>query len=315
MEEQAEGRLSSETAGANAKELQNIEMMQLHCKDVMHDAGNFESYDWKDPVWLGHQRSGHTKHMANKFLHHRIKSALYNISQQQKRGIELLNHRENEYTFGIVEETMSDISWSDGERDYGIEDDVPLEEDNKVWKPSRRWTAKHCRMEKHDSEWNRERIQAEDNRGRNVGHFNEMDGRYHQPSVNEAMQIAQFLQRTKDRKRCKYNARGWCKNGYGCTMRHMTEVYPLSPYDQGTAAKKYKQLSYEEQQHDDRKSADDLEEEEMQNAWTFADEDANNMQHIYRHFDSHFADVSHSRQPKQRSRPKNRANASSSSWM
>ena len=93
----------------------------------------------------------------------------------------------------------------------------------------------------------------------------------------------------------------------------MTEVYPLSPYDQGTAAKKYKQLSYEEQQHDDRKSADDLEEEEMQNAWTFADEEANNMQHIYRHFGK--ADVSHSRQPKQRSRPKNRANASSSSWM
>ena len=63
-------------------ELHELETMQAHCKDVIYDASNFEYYDWKDPVWLGHLRTGRSEGIANKWLNVRIKTALYNISQQ-----------------------------------------------------------------------------------------------------------------------------------------------------------------------------------------------------------------------------------------
>ena len=47
-------------------ELKELETMQAHCKDVIYDASNFEDYDWKDAVWLGHLRIGHSEGIANK---------------------------------------------------------------------------------------------------------------------------------------------------------------------------------------------------------------------------------------------------------
>jgi hypothetical protein len=203
-------------------ELHELETMQVHCKDVIYDASNFEDYDWKDPVWLGHRRLGHSEGMANKWLNMRIKAALHNISQQQKRGVDLLCHREAEYTSGKMQEPeeRSDVSWSDAEEKYDIEDDLPLDEAKRLMKPSKRWIEKHCVMESENSEWNRERLRAQQNRSA-AGTYNEMDGRYHSRRTSEEALMQQHQQRTESRRICSYFARGFCKNGYSCTLKHV----------------------------------------------------------------------------------------------
>ena len=140
------------------KEIQQIEEMQAHCMDVIWDATNFLNYDWKDPVWLGHLRMGHNKKHANKWLSERIRSALRNLSLQQKRGVELLEQREAEHAAG--QDWMTDrpeMEWSDAEDDFDIEDGVPLADNNRMWRPSRNWPQ----MESDTSERNLERLANE----------------------------------------------------------------------------------------------------------------------------------------------------------
>ena len=57
---------SADVLAEKYTELHELETMQAHCKDVIYDASNFEDYDWKDPVWLGHLRIGHSEGIANK---------------------------------------------------------------------------------------------------------------------------------------------------------------------------------------------------------------------------------------------------------
>ena len=164
------------------REIQQISDMQTHCMSVIWDATNFLYCDWKDPIYLGHLRMGHNKKHATKWLSERIKSALHNLSLQQKRGAELFEQREAEHAAGQDgQKTPSEMEWSDAEGDFNIEDDVPLADDNKVYRPSRKWVAKHARMESVTSDWNLERLANEESRQRakEQGSSNSMDGRYH----------------------------------------------------------------------------------------------------------------------------------------
>ena len=61
-------------------------------------------------------------------------------------------------------EERSDVSWSDAEEKYDIEDDLPLDEARRLLKPSKRWIDKHCVMEGESSEWNLEWLRAQQNR-------------------------------------------------------------------------------------------------------------------------------------------------------
>ena len=144
----------------------------------------------------------------------RTKAALYNISQQQKRGVEPLCHQEAEHTAGKMQEPeeRSDVSWSDAEEKYDIEDDLPLDEARRLLKPSRRWIDKHCVMESENSEWNRERLRAQQNRSA-AGTYNEMDGRYHSKRTSEETLMQQHQERIESRRICSYFPRGFCKNG------------------------------------------------------------------------------------------------------
>lgn len=81
-------------------------------------------------------------------LRDRISSALHNLSRQVDQGEEFLEHREAECrrTKQGEVEVREDVKPA-GEDEYGIEDDIPLHPEDRVFRPSRRWIAAHCVME------------------------------------------------------------------------------------------------------------------------------------------------------------------------
>ena len=89
-------------------------------------------------------------------------------------------------------------------------------------------------MESVTSDWNLERLANEESRQRaeEQGSFNSMDGRYHQSETRRDLLKQQHIERTFDRAICRYYKRGWCKNGYGCTLRHYG-ARKRSRYDNG----------------------------------------------------------------------------------
>ena len=66
----------------------------------------------------------------------------------------------------------------------------------------------------------REMAERSREKARQQGSFNEMDGRYHKEKTREAVLIKDHISRTFNRRMCHFHQRGWCKNGYGCTLSH-----------------------------------------------------------------------------------------------
>ena len=151
---------------------------------------------------------GHNPKHATKWLSERIQSALHNLPQQQKRGVELLELREAEYNAGqdwMIE--RPEMEWSDAEEDFDIEEDVPLAKDNRVWRPSRRWIAKYGQMEDETSDWNLERLanEASKLKAQEEGSFNAMDGRDHKSQTSRDVLKRQHIDRTSTRKLCRFH--------------------------------------------------------------------------------------------------------------
>ena len=113
-----------------------------------------------------------------------MKCALHNLGNMMFQGAQLLTYRDAEYTRSLAEETevMAEMGWSDGDEEYGIEDDVPLGGNRARVKPSRAWVAAHCISEDANNEWSQEVQNNQASRGlaqRVGGVFNEMDGQFH----------------------------------------------------------------------------------------------------------------------------------------
>ena len=138
------------------------------------------------------------------------------------RGEELRDQRTAEAADLEDESEGSPVEWSDAEENFNIGDDIPLEADNKIYQLSRKWVEKHATMETPSSRRNMEKELSDRNRikAEEQGSFNEMDGRYHQEATREALLMKDHLRSTYDRGTCYYHKRGWCKNGFGCTLRH-----------------------------------------------------------------------------------------------
>ena len=145
-----------------------------------------------------------------------------NLSEQVVRGEELLETRARASSVDI--DSGEPVEWVDAERDYLIDDDVDLVEDQVVWVPSCAWEERN--MERLDDErLNVEMGETKDweeYAAEQGGMFNKMDGRYHK-HAGQLMEKAanDHWYRTENRRVCSYYfGKKGCKYEYNCTSRH-----------------------------------------------------------------------------------------------
>ena len=80
-------------------------------------------------------------------------------------------------------------------------------EDNKVWRPSRKWVAQYGQMEDVASDWNLERLANEESKQKaeeEKGSFNAMDGHYHKSETRRDLLKRQHIERAYDRQTCRF---------------------------------------------------------------------------------------------------------------
>ena len=219
-------RLNEESRRAQ-KRLNIVEADLQKCKEFWdwHVHCNQQSYT--DPIFVQQTECLSLlgggllkKHEAKKLLVKRVYSGLKNLSEMQERGEEFLHNR------GIIQryddDTGEAVEWVDGEKDYLIDDDVDLVEDQIVWVPSRRWENKNM---KRLDDINVEMTEAADweQFAKTAGGvYNKMDGRYHSHAARFTEKaINDHWYRTENRRTCSfYFGKKGCKYDYNCTLRH-----------------------------------------------------------------------------------------------
>ena len=269
-----------------------MKVMQGHCRLVIRNCRTSEHDEWIDPIYAGHLRAGHNDKHARRWLSHRVHSALYYLGKQTMRGEELLDQRTAEAADLEDESEGSPVEWSDAEGDFNIEDDIPLEADNKIYQLSRKWVEKHATMETPSSRRNMEKELSDRSRVRaeEQGSFNEMDGRYHQEATREALLMRSHLQRTYDRGTCYYHKRGWCKNGFGCTLRHYGPKLKSRYFEEGYSEVLSQEFVEEETQQPEYVSKKLKRHRQNSRRWTKKlkqqreEPNAEDEDYVYRHF-------------------------------
>ncbi len=193
--------------------------------EILRRNSSDHSKEWRDPTWIRLQQIGWSKFEVNCELRDRVSSGLFNLSKSQSRGNEWLEWQEQEYKEELHNAPLrrEPVEYEDVEEKYNIQDDVEVEPNIQV---SERWVARN--RNQHDSKFSQEASRWKSQKGKSNkgdGHFSKLDGRYHvdPPHVDEANQMLDHMNRTEGRRPCKYYKRGYCNQGYLCTMAHLTQ--------------------------------------------------------------------------------------------
>ena len=113
------------------------------CEDKRRQGLHFDEKNYVDPIYQREVDRGRSKYDAKLALVERVRSGLYNLTNQRSRGEELLEHKRQLAEHDIDREPLVLEFSTDDEG--GIEDDIP--NNQKKYHLSTTWMRKHALIE------------------------------------------------------------------------------------------------------------------------------------------------------------------------
>jgi hypothetical protein len=137
-------------------ELAQVNKGYRDCNELLADLNHFQENMFRDPIYLKRlHQEGWTEHDCKKELASRVESGLHNLSLKMIRDEELLEHMERNYHHEKALPIVT-VEWSDDEQDLlidgtttklNITNDLPLRDEDKKVRVSRKWQKRHGMVE------------------------------------------------------------------------------------------------------------------------------------------------------------------------